>query len=288
MTDTNRTNDTERGQVDPTEEQIVVEIEATRTQMSGTIDEIGHRLNPQTIADQAREQLREATVGRVERLVEDAGQTAQQTSNSIMQTIRQNPVPAAMAAIGIGWLVVKARESGGNGGRHASYRYRTTDYGYPYSGGAQARSAGGRDIGATVASAGDDMRQRTRDIGQQAQRAATDAAERSQEAIEQAQWQLQNTVGQAQSQVQNTVGQAQREFDRMLDENPLALGAIAVGVGAAVALALPETQRERELMGEQRDQLVAQVEEKATQALDEAEKKARETGSQLREQATEG
>jgi hypothetical protein len=68
-------------QADLTEEQIVVEIEHTRADMSGTIDEIGHRLNPQTIAEQAREQVREATVGRVERLVEDAGHTAQQTGN---------------------------------------------------------------------------------------------------------------------------------------------------------------------------------------------------------------
>ena len=107
MTDSNwdATNgDVER---DPEADRIVTEIEITRVDMGATIDEIGHRLQPQTIADEARDKIREATVGRVERIVDDAGQTATQTGNNLVSTIRQNPVPAALAGIGIGWLVMR-------------------------------------------------------------------------------------------------------------------------------------------------------------------------------------
>jgi hypothetical protein len=41
----------------------------------------------------------------------------------------------------------------------------------------------------------------------------------------------------------------------MLQENPLAVGTLAVGVGAAVGLAIPETSKEHEVMGEARDNL---------------------------------
>jgi hypothetical protein len=63
------------------------------------------------------------------------------------------------------------------------------------------------------------------------------------------------------------------------------LGALAVGVGAAVALAIPETQKERELMGEQRDQIVRKVSSAATQALDEAQTKAQEVTDQVTSKA---
>jgi hypothetical protein len=269
--------DGDAAEVDPTEDQIVVEIEETRANMSGTIDAIGHRLNPQTIAEQTREHVREATVGRVERLVEDAGRTAQHTSNSIIDTIRENPVPAALAALGIGWLIVRGREAGSaNGGYRASdWRYadRGSTYGYaPY----EAGQGDGESITDRMSEAGEQIRQRTDALGQQAQRAAGDVAERSQQALSQAQWQAERAAA-----------QAQRQFDRTLQENPLALGALALGVGAAIGLAIPETRQERELLGEQRDQLVSQIGQVATAALGEAEKAARETGQQLQEAARE-
>jgi ElaB/YqjD/DUF883 family membrane-anchored ribosome-binding protein len=279
---TNRLDD--QPAVDQTEEHIVEEIEETRAGLSGTIDEIGHRLNPQNIANQAREQVREATVGRVERFVDDAGQTAQQTSSSIIETIRQNPVPAALAALGIGWLVMKGRDSGGNGGSRRSYAYsggydRYGGYGYGTNGqqslGSKTRDVAG-NLAGTVSGAGEQLRQRTDEIGMQAQMAASDVAERSQQAIADAQWQLERAGS-----------QAQRQLDRTLQENPLAVAALAIGVGAAVGLALPETRREQELLGEQRDRLVGQVEQVATRALTEAENTARQTGEQMREQVTE-
>jgi ElaB/YqjD/DUF883 family membrane-anchored ribosome-binding protein len=97
--------------------------------------------------------------------------------------------------------------------------------------------------------------------------------------------QTQQTVQQAQWQVQGTVNQAQRQFDRTLNDNPLAMAALAVGVGAAVALAIPETQQERELLGEHRDRLVSQAQSVATQALEQAESKVQETGEQLRSES---
>src|SRR3954468_9856609 len=129
------TGDVER---DPEAERIVTEIEITRVDMGATIDEIGHRLQPQTIAGEARDKIREATVGRVERIVDDAGQTAQQTGNNVVETIRQNPVPAALAGIGIGWLAMRMRSSSGSSmksnGNGYSGRYGSYGYGQSYGG----------------------------------------------------------------------------------------------------------------------------------------------------------
>ena len=49
----------------------------------------------------------------------------------------------------------------------------------------------------------------------------------------------------------------------MLDENPMTVGALAVGAGAAIGLAIPETSKEHEVMGEARDTVVEKAQEKA-------------------------
>jgi ElaB/YqjD/DUF883 family membrane-anchored ribosome-binding protein len=285
---------------DPTEEQILAEIEVTRTQMSGTIDEIGHRLDPQVIADQAREQIREATVGRVERIVNDAGDTAQQTGNTIIGTIRENPLPAGLAAIGIGWLALRMRGQQQSHSQQRAHSYARRPQGdwYAYDSATGQSRYGVREAYGTGVPAGgratdgergtdsdSNLGERGREMGEQAQQAARDMSEQAQEAArdmsEQAQATWQDVQWQAQEQTQNI----QRQFDRTLDENPLALGALAVGVGAAVALAIPETEKERELMGEQRDQLLSEVEGVASRALGEAEQAARETGEKAREES---
>lgn len=47
-------------------------------------------------------------------------------------------------------------------------------------------------------------------------------------------------------------------FQRILDSNPLALGLIALAIGALIGMLLPETQKENELMGPKRDELLDQ------------------------------
>ena len=273
---------------DPEADRLVSEIEETRSGMGATIDQIGHRLQPQTIADEAVEKIREATVGRVERVIDDAGQTAQRTSNNLIDTIRQNPVPAALAGLGIGWLALRMRDQGSSNG--GSRRYGN-GYGYGYS-------SGYADDSYRYGSSGSDPLQRARGVAEDviggAQSAVGDATGRAQEVGSDIQRAAQTAVGDTQQKVQQAQGQAQDvlrdaqgQFDRTLNENPLALGALALGVGAAVALAIPETQKEREIYGEHRDKLVEQVSTVASQALDQAQTKVEEVATQATEQVSE-
>jgi ElaB/YqjD/DUF883 family membrane-anchored ribosome-binding protein len=97
---------------DPQVEQLVGEIEVTRVEMTTTVEEIGERLDPKNIVAGAKETVRDATVGKVETMVNDAGQSVQQAGNGLVDTIKRNPVPAAMAGIGLGWLAMAARSQG--------------------------------------------------------------------------------------------------------------------------------------------------------------------------------
>ena len=61
---------------------------------------------------------------------------------------------------------------------------------------------------------------------------------------------------------------AGRTFERLLHENPLAVGAAAVAVGAAVGLALPSTRIEQEYMGELSENVVDKTKQVAREAMD--------------------
>ena len=143
--------------------EIRAEMKQTRAEMSETSDVIQDRLSPQELKDQAKETarevseqvadqvqetavsvteqvkeaiadatgeakhaVREATGGRVEHVVSDAGHTARGVSSSMIDMIKQNPVPAALIGIGLGWLYMNRGNSG------VDYAYRAERVGGPY------------------------------------------------------------------------------------------------------------------------------------------------------------
>src|SRR5688572_1026054 len=60
---------------DPNAEQIRAEIEDTRAEMSQTINEIQERLSPENLMQQAKETVREATIGKAEKVMNKVGET---------------------------------------------------------------------------------------------------------------------------------------------------------------------------------------------------------------------
>jgi gas vesicle protein len=97
-------------------------IRRTRAEMSATIDELQERLSPEVLKAQlkdtvrervedAKHSVREATIGRAENMARKAGETVTDVRHGVIDTIRDNPIPAAMVGIGLGWLLMNGRSS---------------------------------------------------------------------------------------------------------------------------------------------------------------------------------
>jgi ElaB/YqjD/DUF883 family membrane-anchored ribosome-binding protein len=237
------------------------EIERTRADMSETVDAIQERLSPENLKEQAKDRVKEATVGR-----------AQEAGSGIVETIRANPLPAALTGIGLGWLLVSARRSASGQTR---YRGRAYPYDYPprYEGRATTTSGG-----TSVPSPGEALG-RARD---RVDESATQAQDRASEAASQAQDRVSNLTHQARYQARRASG----GFERMVRENPLAMGALAVGAGAALGLAIPQSTQEHEVMGEARDTFVEKAQEKAQDAQQRVGRVAQEAQSAAKEEAS--
>jgi ElaB/YqjD/DUF883 family membrane-anchored ribosome-binding protein len=248
--------------------QIRDDIEETRAQMGQTIDEIQERLSPQRLVNQAKDTVREATVGRAEQMVSDATDTAKSAGQGFLATIRENPIPAALAGIGLGWLIYKSRENmTSNQPRYGDYSGNRS-YRPPY-GNQPYREQYYRDDRPG-------MKDRTRDtasqVTDQAQQLASQAGDKVQQAASQVQDSASQFADQAQYQAQRTRGWLERSWD----ENPLAMSALALAAGAVVGLAVPETEPENQLMGSARDDLMQKAQDTAQDTVQKVQAVAQE------------
>ena len=85
---------------------------------------------------------------------------------------------------------------------------------------------------------------------------ASNAASHVQDAVSSAAGHVQDAASSLGTQVQVKAHQGGDSLQRLLHDNPLAVGGIALGLGALVGLALPSTEPEQRLMGPTRDTLV--------------------------------
>ncbi len=241
-----------------------VEIERTRADMSETVDAIQERLSPQNLKEQAKDRVKEATVGR-----------AREARSGIVDTVRANPLPAALTGIGLGWLLVSARQQ-----NSAQASYRDDAYGYRPTNEYAPVAAGyplGEDQGAQGASPGEALGRARDKVGEtatQAQDKAGDLAGRAQD-----------KAGDLSSRIRQQAGRAGGGFRRMLNDNPLTVGTLAVGAGAAIGLAIPETAKEHEVMGEARDTVVEKAQEKAQEVQQSVQRVAEEAQGAAQQEA---
>jgi hypothetical protein len=258
---------------------LEADIEATRDEMTGTVEAIGDRLAPSNIVKEATSTVREATVGKVGDMtstateaLSGAGTTVQETGSGILETIKQNPIPAAMAGIGIAWLWTHRADGGMNKfgsmdewSSRGRTGYGRTGYGSSYGmntqswdtgNGGSERWSGGQTSGDQMQSGG--IGDKVGDVTDELGRRASDVGD---------------MAGRVPSQIGGGAQGLARQAQDVMEQSPLAAGAVALAVGAAISMALPATQAERRVIGPTAGQMLGQVESTATDAL----QKARDT-----------
>ena len=247
-------------------EQIRAEIEDTRAEMSQTINEIQERLSPEHLMGQVKETVREATIGKVERVMETigevtepareamsrAGSTIKDAGTSVGNSMWRNPIPFALIGLGVGMLWMKGRRGNGytDWSQNTSLRPKRQNL------------SGSGEIDQTRTTTGGAYNEGTFD---QVKETAGNLANRSTEAL--------SNLGSKARESATDVG---NRFGQLLRENPLAVGAVAVAAGTAVGLALPSTRFESEYIGETSERLVDKAEEVARGAIDKVQDAAKQ------------
>jgi ElaB/YqjD/DUF883 family membrane-anchored ribosome-binding protein len=234
---------------DRSPEEIEREIERTRDRMSRNIDELGDRLSPSNLKEEAKSAIKDAAQG----AVSNVGEQARRTSSRLVEVIRENPLPVIAVGAGVTWLLTQRSRSDVSGDRMARYAYT----------GPERRQSHGikNRVGNMVSEVKDSVSEAAGGVSERAGELKEQAGERMEDWGQQARWQSRRL---------------KTNLEHAAEENPLALAIGAAVIGLALGLLLPETQRENELMGPARDQLVDRAEETVERAKDAAVEAGRE------------
>ena len=235
--------------IDPDPAQIERNIAHTRAEMTETIDALGARFEPSYIKEQAQEAIAD---------------TARSAGTSMLDTIKDNPLPAGIAAMSIAWLF--ANRSAGTPPPRQSYAPP------PSYGGRGSVQTGMYAAGETDPSLTD----RASDLAGQARDKAGSLAD-----------QARSEASHLTDQASQAAGRAESWLEGQMRQNPLGVGAVALAAGALVGVSLPETQIEARLMGEQAGQVVDRAQRVAGETFDRAKEAATAVASEAKDKAAD-
>jgi ElaB/YqjD/DUF883 family membrane-anchored ribosome-binding protein len=272
-------------------EEIEREIEETRNRMSQNIDELGDRLSPDHLKNEAKEKIRNAAQG----AVTNVGEQARRTGNRLVDVIRENPLPVIAVGAGVTWLLRQRSNSDVSGNRMARYSYTGPDRrqyeggqyegryregrqyeGNLYRGGEFEGGESGRGmrdrVGGAVSGAKEKMSEKASGIAEKAGELASGTQER---------------IGELGERARRQTDRVRTNLEHVSQENPLVVAIGATVIGLALGLLLPGTERENELMGTTRDELVDRAQNTAERVKDAAAEAGREVKEAVKNEVSE-
>ncbi|HJU74043.1 MAG TPA: DUF3618 domain-containing protein [Gemmatimonadaceae bacterium] len=244
-------------------DEIRADIEQTRERLGDTVETLGAQLNPSHLAQRVKDNVREATIGRVQHMANRAKENVVDGGRGLANVITENPIPAAMVAAGIGWMLMNRRKEPVRR-RYTSEYLREDDDVSTRPNVAQRALSGAAATAEDIASGAQGM---ARDVAEKAQNVAQDVGQKAQDVAQDVTQKAKTATHRVADRTRAT---AHRLEDRY-DENPIALGAFAVAAGLAIGLAFPSSRKEAELMGSARDQLVDKAKEQLTETTEKVE-----------------
>ena len=273
-------------------DEIVHDIERTRSEMSGTLSAIEAKLSPQNIKNEAKDTANEVLDAIKEQLSPRnlsrlARDTVKETGIDMFDTIKANPLPSLIAGLSVGWLVFKGDDRNQDYGYYDEerdyYRYGNRPY-REGRGGARAYR-GERDYDRDVDYERDTYETEYYAAGTYGEGDDRSAADKAKERTGQVKDRAQDRAQDFGDEVQYRARRATNDLERVIYERPLAAGAVAIGIGALVGAALPSTQKENELMGRQSDELKEEAEARAKRIADRTADTAKEAAKDVKKEA---
>jgi ElaB/YqjD/DUF883 family membrane-anchored ribosome-binding protein len=274
--------------------EIEREVERTRAQVEGTLEELRERASPGQLFEEVMDYARRSG--------------GPEFMRNLGEAVRDNPLPVLLIGAGIGWLMMSGNRprhhaaarslpplpAGPGGARSAPTHVGTSfaDTGRAPIAGPAHQPSPGPSLGERASAAAGEVGGRAGAAVDSARAGVADAAHRAGEAASAAYHQAADAAGTAARQVSATVSEAvehasdyadaareqvrhlgqeaQQGVAWLVREQPLVLGALGLAVGAAVGALLPSTETEDRLMGETRDALADRARDVAQEGYEKA------------------
>lgn len=235
-------------QKDPAE--LEREIDQQRAEIGNIVHALESKLSPGELIDTA--------LGYVK------GGSGEFFSN-LSNTVKANPVPTVLTSIGLLWMM-----AGQNRQPHSSVttaRYSGAATGPSIGEKLSAKAAGIKQQGANIKDKASQMSHNVSESLGNARSRASDSGRHASERL------------------RGGADRARGGFNHLLQEQPLALGAIGIALGALLAASVPPTRREDEMLGEASDRMTDKLRHKAEEGYQKMSAKGEEVAAQIKQNA---
>lgn len=240
----------ERARSDKDIEDIRTEIERTRSEIGETLNAIQERLAPERLSREVKARVREATTGRAKRMAGRAMDKSKGVASSIADAVRNNPLPAAVAGLGLGWLIVKARQASPDGeGREEYYEVET-----------EGRSMAEETARKANESYGAAQENVSKTLGK-VKAKGSEMMSTAKEKMKGVTGTTREKMNQLRPKLREQADKTKARFQKNLEERPLALAAGALILGTIFGLSVPKTQKEEEITSSARQRFMQKVNE---------------------------
>jgi len=263
--------------------EIRADIARTRERLGETVEALGAQLNPSVLKQRVKDSVREATIGKVQHMASNTKERINETGRGLAQVIRDNPLPAAMAAAGLGWLILSSRE------QRAPQQFSS---GEPDEFAIPDESSQSKGIRESVRNVAGSVADKAHDLTERAGDATQRVMQKAKETGDLVAGKADDAAHRVQAQARTTARRVETQFE----ETPIGMGAVALALGLAVGLSVPSTRKEAALMGDARDKLLDKTRERVAdttekvervveRALPEVQNVVREAAREVREAA---
>jgi ElaB/YqjD/DUF883 family membrane-anchored ribosome-binding protein len=238
-------------------EELRQEIERTRARVAADVDALSNKVSPENVKAQAKQRFHRAKEEAKQRVV----YSSRRAGRSLRDSARANPLPLVLVGAGLGWLVYNARQN--------ARRYE--GWNEPWSEPEYDEFATEPDYDLELET-GPSARERVRDAQQRAGEKIAHAGERVQHLRERAG----ERIHHARERAGERIHHAREGAETFMNDNPLAVGAMALAIGAGIGLLLPRTPTENRMLGDKRDRLMQRGRQAVNELGEVAEHTARE------------
>lgn len=273
-------------------EHLMAQIEETRHQMGETIDAIQEKLSFSNISEQVSEQVNnaietakntvyDATIGKAVNYMKDIGNEI--SGSAAVRTVRNNPLPFVLIAAGAGLLAYNSFSNKSRSGERRRGQ-EAIDHGTEQDQPSRSLLGSAREKVSGIAEG-------VTGVAGSAYGTVADAASSTYGGIANSASSAYTGARELAHQAYDKVGEygttAQEQYNHHIEENPLAVGAVALALGAAVGFAIPSTRYEGELMGEARENLMQKAQDSAGLLVERVKEVASEAGEVLKSEITD-
>jgi len=267
---------------------IAADIRMSQERLGDTVEEIGERFNPTRLKEELKHDIRDATIGKVENMAQQTAEMMSDAQHTIVQSIRENPIPVVLVGLGLGWMILNAAS------RNKQMESSRSQYDDGQRWGSESRYGDRQRRGWSTTFENQD-RDYDQDYYQQESGVVDRARSKASEVVDSVKHKTSELADQTQHAASRVADQTRaqtRRVERAFQDSPLVIGAAALALGLAAGLAIPSTEKEDELVGDTRDHLVdkvrdvaedtkAKVQQVAERVIDQAETTAKDSAHEV-------